>query len=177
MRSSLAGVAVLLVLGLGCTFPGDGGGDDGEEPPPPDDPMPPQPPEPTIDALQAFSGCPEVEDLVEIDFAEEWSRLGTDSGACETCHVDASSGYEPIVNDNVTALDQMTTSAARMRVFFAVVGDDIVVDQTLVRVASGESPHTQHPRYDEDGAVDALEVVYERAYSRHVAGTCGPPRY
>jgi hypothetical protein len=179
MRRSAVASVLVLVLG-GCMFVGD---DDDEAPPPPeeppDDPTPPPPgPDPTTDPLQVFSGCPEAGDFHETDFAGRWAELDTSGGSCSACHSNAASGYEPIVDDPMLALSQMTTSADRMRVFFAVMGNDVVLGDAVVRASNGTPPHVAHPHYDlGNGALATLEEVYDRAHTRYVAGTCGPPRY
>jgi hypothetical protein len=185
MRITIGGVIALACLGFGCVA-GDGDGDDGPPPPPDDpsgdlDPFPTDtfPPDPTPDLLRVFSGCPEQTDLAVNEFAARWSSLGSAEGNCQLCHSSASSGYEAIQNDTGIALAQMTTSEARMRVFFAKTTTDVVVNDNLQDVAEGVPPHAEHPRYDlvGTGAFDALTGVHALAHARFTAGTCGPPRY
>lgn len=148
------------------------------------EPMPEPTPEPEVEPtelLRAFSGCVQTPDLAAAGFAQKWSQLSSNTGACQVCHTTAAAGgFEPIAPDDETATDQVAGSLVRIEVFFAADGDNVIVHEDhFIATSSGAAPHEEHPRYDVDGlgTLEALQEIYASAHARFNAGACDEPRF
>lgn len=134
-----------------------------------------------IALLRAFSGCVQTPDLATAQFAEKWSGLSSNTGACQVCHTTADTGgYEPIQLDDAAATDQVAGTLVRIQVFFAADVDDVVVNlDHFIATSTNVAPHEEHPAYDLEGrgTLDALEAIYSDAHARFTAGACDPPRF
>lgn len=175
MMRPLAVVVAALVMTACVADP-----DDAPRPVPrPADPGPARAPDPpVVDLLRQFSGCIQTPDLEAAGFSAAWSVLHSPAGACATCHGNAT--YATIDPDAVIATDQIAGSLDGISTFFAVAGDDVVVNAgPFVTTSTRIAPFGEHPAYEFGAAPPELSLddVYAAAHARFETDTCDPPRF
>ena len=133
---------------------------------------------PVLDVLREFSGCIQTPDLEAAGFGAAWSAVRSVAGACQACHGAAT--YATIDPDDAIATDQIAGSPDGIATFFAVVGDDVVVNaDPFLTTSKRIAPFVEHPGYEFEAAPPELSLddVYAAAHARFEAHTCDPPRF